>query len=33
MARCPGIVVDSLEKLKEILAENNYEFSNTTRSA
>jgi hypothetical protein len=32
MARCPGIIMDSLEKLKEILAENNYEFSNPTRS-
>ena len=26
MARCPGIMVESLAKLKEILAENNYEF-------
>jgi C_GCAxxG_C_C family probable redox protein len=33
MARCPTIVIESLEKLKEILAENNYEFSNPTRSA
>ena len=32
MARCPGIVMESLEKLKEILAENNYEFSNPTSS-
>jgi C_GCAxxG_C_C family probable redox protein len=27
MARCPSIVSESLEKLKEILAENDYEFS------
>ena len=33
MARCPTIVIESLEKLKEILAENNYEFSHPTRSA
>jgi ferredoxin len=33
MARCPGIVMESLKKLGEILAENNYEFSNPTRSA
>ena len=26
MTRCPAIVIESLEKLKEILAENNYEF-------
>jgi hypothetical protein len=32
MARCPGIIMDSLEKLKAILAENNYEFSNPIRS-
>jgi C_GCAxxG_C_C family probable redox protein len=32
MARCPGIIMESLQKLKEILAENNYEFSNPTRS-
>jgi hypothetical protein len=32
MARCPGIVMESLEKLKAILAENNYEFSNPIRS-
>jgi hypothetical protein len=32
MARCPGIIMDSLEKLKAILAENNYEFSNPTHS-
>ncbi len=31
MARCPGVVMESLTKLKEILAENNYEFSNPTR--
>ncbi len=31
MPRCPAIVAESLEKLKEILAENNYAFSNTTR--
>jgi len=33
MSRCPTIVIESLEKLKEILAENNYEFSQPTRSA
>jgi hypothetical protein len=33
MTRCPGIIMDSLQKLKEILAESNYEFSNPTRSA
>jgi C_GCAxxG_C_C family probable redox protein len=33
MARCPTIVIESLEKLKEILAENNYDFRPTTRSA
>ena len=33
MARCPTIVMESLQKLKEILAENNYEFGNPTRSA
>ncbi len=33
MARCPTIVIESLEKLKEILAENNYECSNQTRTA
>jgi len=33
MTRCPTIVLESLEKLKEILAENNYEFNNPTRSA
>jgi hypothetical protein len=32
MARCPAIVLVSLQKLKEILAENNYEFSHPTRS-
>ncbi len=31
MTRCPTIVMASLEKLKEILAENHYEFSNPTR--
>ncbi len=33
MARCPTIVIESLGKVKELLAENNYEFSNPTRSA
>jgi C_GCAxxG_C_C family probable redox protein len=33
MARCPTIVIESLDKLKEILAENSYEFSNPTRPA
>jgi C_GCAxxG_C_C family probable redox protein len=32
MARCPAIVIESLHKLKEILAENNYEFGNPTRT-
>ncbi len=32
MTRCPVIVAESLDKLKELLAENNYEFSNPTRS-
>jgi hypothetical protein len=32
MARCPTIVMESLEKLKEILDEHNYEFSNPTPS-
>ncbi len=32
MARCPTIVMESLEKLKVILAENHYEFSNPTRA-
>lgn len=32
MTRCPVIVAESLGKLKELLAENNYEFSNPTRS-
>jgi C_GCAxxG_C_C family probable redox protein len=31
MTRCPAIVMESLGKLKEILAENNYEFSNPIR--
>jgi hypothetical protein len=31
MVRCPAIVLESLQKLKEILAENNYEFGNPTR--
>jgi C_GCAxxG_C_C family probable redox protein len=30
MAHCPTIVMESLEKLKEILTEHNYEFSNPT---
>jgi len=33
MARCPTIVLESLEKLKEILAENGYEFTSSTRPA
>ncbi len=33
MTRCPTIVIESLEKLKEILAESNYEFSHPTRPA
>jgi len=33
MARCPAIVIESLGKLKEILAENSYEFSTPTRPA
>ena len=33
MARCPTIVTESLRKVKEILAENNYEFGNPSRSA
>ena len=32
MARCPTIVMESLQKLKEILAENNYEFGKPTRT-
>jgi C_GCAxxG_C_C family probable redox protein len=32
MARCPTIVIESLEKLKEILAESHYEFSQPNRS-
>jgi hypothetical protein len=31
-ARCPTIVMGSMDKLKEILAENNYEFSKPTHS-
>lgn len=31
MTRCPSIVMESLEKLKEILDEHNYEFSNPTQ--
>lgn len=31
LALCPTIVMESLEKLKEILSENNYEFSNPIR--
>lgn len=31
MTRCPAIVLESLEKLKEILAGNNYEFGNPIR--
>lgn len=31
MAHCPTIVMESLEKLKEILAENGYEFTDPTR--
>ena len=33
LSRCPTIVIESLEKLKELLAENNYEFNDPTRSA
>jgi hypothetical protein len=33
MARCPVIVLESLQKLKEIQAENNYEFGKPTRSS
>ena len=32
MARCPTIAMEDLQKLKETLAENNYEFGNPTRS-
>ena len=32
MARCPTIVMESLQKLKEILAENNYDFGKPTRN-
>jgi len=32
MARCPAIVMESLQKLKEILTENNYEFGEPPRS-
>jgi C_GCAxxG_C_C family probable redox protein len=32
MARCPTIVMESLQKLKEILAENNYEFGKPIRT-
>jgi hypothetical protein len=31
-ARCPAIAMESQQKLKEILAENNHEFSNPTCS-
>jgi C_GCAxxG_C_C family probable redox protein len=33
MARCPAIVIESFEKLKEILAENNYDLTNPARCA
>lgn len=33
MSRCPAIVLESLEKLKAILAENGYEFARNTQSA
>jgi C_GCAxxG_C_C family probable redox protein len=32
MARCPTIVMDSYEKLKEILADHHYDFAHPTRS-
>lgn len=32
-ARCPGIVLESLAKIKELLAEFGYEFSGATQSA
>jgi hypothetical protein len=32
-ARCPTIVMESLDRLKEILAESNDEFSKPTRFA
>jgi C_GCAxxG_C_C family probable redox protein len=31
MTRCPRVVMESLEKLKEILAENDYEFNQQSR--
>ena len=33
MARCPGIIVESLAQLKEILAENNHEFESPNPTA
>lgn len=30
LARCPGIVTESLARLKEILAENNYDFDRSS---
>jgi C_GCAxxG_C_C family probable redox protein len=33
MTRCPAIVIECLEKLKEILAENDYEFDKNPHSA
>ncbi len=33
MTRCPSIMVESMARLKEILAENNYEFDNPNPSA
>jgi C_GCAxxG_C_C family probable redox protein len=33
MTRCPLIVIESLEKLKEILAENDYDFSQQPQPA
>jgi hypothetical protein len=33
VARCPTIVMESLDKLKEILAENKYEFNKRIHSA
>lgn len=32
LSRCPSIVLESLGRLKEILAEHNYEFSNAAQS-